>query len=146
MAPRSIRLPPADTILFILTHSQIYWVNFRAHINAEAPAAWHFSSAAETCTRIYTLASWSGFVLRLKALVGTTENSPFSSNHILDIKLYLSSCWNSGVKVWNNGLKTQSLPYEYRAHSTNEKQQWWVVQYTVCHIWQIATWAQWSVE
>lgn len=46
-------LPPPDLILFILPHSQIYWINFPAHINVEAPTGWHFPSAAETRPRFY---------------------------------------------------------------------------------------------
>lgn len=124
MALRSIRLPPADTILFILTHSQIYWVNFRAHINAGAPAAWHFSSAAETCTRIYTLASWSDSVLPLKAFISTMENSLFSFSPILDKSFTWAPVETKVVKqrCETTAWKLNLNPYEHRSHNTNEKQ------------------------
>lgn len=110
-----IHLLPTDFILFILTHSEIYWINFPPHINAEAPAGWQFTSTAETCPRFYALASWSDSVLLLKFTLGTAENPAlFSVSQVLNAVLYhslfRSGCQNfqglcSGVTVWNRGVK-----------------------------------------
>lgn len=100
----SSHLPPADLILFILTHSQIYWVNFLAHINAEAPAAWHFTSA-ELLDTSYFWSRWrnSPEVLRCETAVQnflfgllridltTHENQQFLS--IFKYRLPHSSRW-----------------------------------------------------
>lgn len=150
MAIISSHLPPADLILFILTHSQIYWVNFPAHINAEAPAAWHFTSAAEVCPRFDTSASWSGSVLQLQPPdMYDGEHSLFSVNHILDTSFILSRCRKlaRGVKVWNKGVKTSiSVLVSIDLKTQMKISTFWVVQSTVCHILQISRWAKWNVE
>lgn len=127
-----IHLPAADLILFIFSHSQIYRVNSSTHINAEAPAGWLFTSAAEMCPRFCTLTSWSGFVLTLQLLISNMEDRVW----------FIHKLCRGVRRVWKLNL---DLP-QHRSQKKDKNLNLLSGLCSVCHICWTSRWAKWSIK